>query len=94
MRGQAVKQIRDLGDESARRFAIAAGIAGGLDMRYTNAADAGAALAVDVYRYLQDPEGIGRDVLREAYGTFMGQHAGNFTDSAREATRAADLACT
>lgn len=52
-----------------------------------NAADAGAALAAEVYRYLADPEGVGTDALREAYDTFIAQHAANFTDSAREAVR-------
>lgn len=51
------------------------------EVRMTNAADAGAAFAAEVARFLDDPDAVGTDALHKAYSTFMGRHSGNFTDS-------------
>lgn len=42
------------------------------------ASQAGADLAAAVYQYIEDPEGVGTDALKTAYGDFMALHAGNF----------------
>lgn len=52
-----------------------------LRARLDCAADAGAELAAEVYRYIEDPGLVGMVVLHEAYHRFMGLHAGNFTAS-------------
>jgi hypothetical protein len=49
------------------------------DATRQRASDAGAELADAVYRFLEDPEAVGTDALRRAYGQFMGLHAGNFS---------------
>ncbi len=46
--------------------------------RCDRAASAGAALAAEVYCYMQDPETGHTDELGVAYAAFMELHAGNF----------------
>ena len=46
-----------------------------------NASDAGFALAVAVYRYVESPQEVGTASLQEAYSIFMAEHAGNFNFS-------------
>ncbi len=64
-----------------------AGCALANDERAQRAADAGNNLAAEVYRYRQDPEGVGLDALDAAYHAFMGQHSGNFTPMSPESVR-------
>jgi hypothetical protein len=42
------------------------------------ASEAGAALAAEVYRYMENPADVGMDALHDAYQEFMGLHSGNF----------------
>lgn len=49
------------------------------ERRLANATRAGADLAAEVTRYLDDPEGVGTDALYKANGRFLSLHAGNFT---------------
>ena len=49
-----------------------------------NASNAGAALAAVVYRYVESPQEVGLATLRDAYGTFMAAHSGNFNFSKKE----------
>ena len=46
--------------------------------RFERASNEGAAFAAEVYRYIQDPAGVGAEALHIAYESFMSQHSGNF----------------
>lgn len=48
------------------------------ELRYLRSRAAGAVFAREVFRFTQDPEGVGTDVLEKAYARFMALHAGNF----------------
>ena len=65
-------KIAQEADHLARRAEMA-------ETKRDRAAAAGAALAAEVYRYVESPQEVGRSALREAYSTFMAQHAGNFS---------------
>ncbi len=49
------------------------------ESRAQRASDAGAAFAAEVYAYIEAPEDVGLNELRDAYTRFMSQHAGHFT---------------
>lgn len=46
--------------------------------RAERAAQAGFDLAQEVYRFVQDPDGVGTEVLAMAYTAYMSLHSGNF----------------
>lgn len=46
--------------------------------RLACASEAGGKLAAEVYRFTQDPEGVGTDALEAAYGSFMALSSANF----------------
>lgn len=48
------------------------------ELRYLRSRTAGAVFAREVFRFTQDPEGVGSHVLEKAYARFMSLHAGNF----------------
>lgn len=50
----------------------------GSEAQFDRCRKAGTTLAAVVYAYVEDPEGVGTDALREAYNAFMTQDAGNF----------------
>ncbi len=52
-----------------------------MDDRHNRAAERGFELATIVRHYLENPEAVGSDALRSAYGRFMAAHSGNFGPS-------------
>jgi hypothetical protein len=60
--------------------------------RYQVASSAGAALAAEVYRFTEDPDGVGLDALKSAYSRFMRFHSGNFTPTPEEDPYTSEIA--
>lgn len=82
---QAEVQAEAISKEVAARLDNICRIVRDKSTRYEEASKAGAALAAEVYAYLdEDRPDVGYDRLREAYAEFMQHHAGNFWPSAPE----------
>ena len=61
-----------------------ADLVGSYEVFFNNAREAGYDLAQKVYEFVENPEAVGTDALREAYSEFMGLHSGNFTSGTRK----------